>query len=90
MSTIITNIDNFLDVLEKSAHDDVISYNGSPLRFRVPSPCNESVGRLAKALSSGKCPSGLELNLRSNFRGDAGAAQLAKALSSGRCQRLTT
>jgi hypothetical protein len=90
MSTIITNIDNFLDVLEKSAHDDVESHHASPLLLWGPSHCNDSGGRLAKALSSGKCPSGLELNLRSNLRGDAGAAQLAKALSSGRCQRLTT
>jgi hypothetical protein len=55
MSTVITNIDAFLDILEKSAIDGLhAQFHGSEIG-------DAGTAKLAQALSTGRCPTGLQL-----------------------------
>jgi hypothetical protein len=79
MSTVIINVNTFLDAMEKGAAEDLY------LQLRSTAIGDARAAKLAEALSSGYCPPGLQCELWYNEIGAAGAAKLVGALSSGRC-----
>jgi hypothetical protein len=95
MSTVINDIDTSLNVLEQSAsgtsstntavYDAEVDVLAKAFADRFAKLSKESSTELlALALSTGRCPPGIQLDLRPNKIGDIEAAQLAYAISTSR------